>query len=124
MIIVIIMLIGVFCLICLVGGIVQYIKNPKPPDGLSYAEYKQYYQNKEWQLTNTNDYESKLDDIHENERIMLLDETIVKYNKLLDNLNEQYKNTYNESEKAKILAKQVSTLERLNRTLEKREKLD
>ena len=33
----------VFCLICVVGGIVQYIKTPKPPNGLTYQEYQNYY---------------------------------------------------------------------------------
>lgn len=121
MITVIIIIVLVYCFICLIIGIVQYIKSPKPPDGLTMKEYQQYYYNKEWQLDNNED---EIDDIHQNERIMLLDETIVKYNKLLDNLHEQYKSTYSETEKAKLLAKQVSTMERLNRALEKREKLE
>lgn len=68
--------------------------------------------------------EDELKEIQRQERTDLLDETIVKYNRLLDTLNEQYKNTWNESEKAKILTKQISTMEKLNRALEKREKLE
>lgn len=108
----------VWCFIFFIIGIIQYIKNPKPPNGLTYYEYKQYYIRKEWQ------HDNESDNIHESERVMLLDETIVKYNRLLDALNDQYKNTWNESEKNKILAKQIATMEKLNRALEKREKLD
>lgn len=120
---VIIIVVGlIYCLFCFILGIAQYIKNPKPPHGMTLYEYKQYYKNREWQQLT--DDESEIDDIHENERIMLLDETIVKYNKLLDNLNEQYKSTSDDKKRSTILAKQIVTLEKLNRALEKREKLD
>ena len=68
--------------------------------------------------------QDELHEIHKQERIEILDETIIKYNKLLDNLNEQYKTTWNENERSKILIKQISTMEKLNKALEKREKLD
>jgi hypothetical protein len=55
---------------------------------------------------------------------MLLDETIIKYNKLLDNLTDQYNNTYDEKERSRILSKQIITLEKLNKALEKRERLE
>ena len=71
-----------------------------------------------------NEDEDEHEDAAKAERIFILDETIVKYNRLLDNLSEQYKSTYNETEKAKILSKQISTMEKLNRALEKREKLE
>ena len=108
--------------ICCIIGIVQYITKPKPPNDLTLKEYKQYYKSREWQLDNNIDDE--VENIHENERIMLLDETIVKYNKLLDNLAEQYNNTLDEKKQSVILSKQIITLEKLNKALEKREKLD
>lgn len=123
MLIVIFGIIIVYCLICLIAGIVQYIKNPKPPDKLTLKEYHNYYKFKEWDIEEAEDIEAA-EDIQKEERIIILDETIVKYNKLLDTLSEQHKNTWNDSDKSKILAKQIATMERLTRALEKRAKLD
>lgn len=108
--------------VCVVVAVVQYIKEPKPPNGLTAKEYYQYYYNKEWLIPD--DEEDNLSEIHKNERAALLDETIIKYNKLLDSLIEQHNNTYNETEKTKLLTKQIATMEKLNRALEKREKLE
>lgn len=58
------------------------------------------------------------------EKIEILDNALIKYNRLLSSLEYQYKNETNEKKKAAILAKQISTLEKLNRTIEKREKLE
>lgn len=124
MIIILLISIGGFGLACFIIGLIQYIKNPKPPDGLTLAEYRHYYKNKEWLFDDDTELEDELHDINREERRLILDETILKYNRLLDNLTEQYKSTYSESEKSKILVKQVSVMERLNRALEKREKLD
>lgn len=33
---------------CVLAGVVQYIKNPKPPKYLTYNEYRNYYKHKEW----------------------------------------------------------------------------
>ena len=118
--IIILTLIMAFFLTGIIGGIVEYIKSPKPPNGLTIEQYKQWYNNKEW----LNDDEIDIDDVNKQERILILDETIVKYNKLLDNLHEQYNDTWNDKEKSKILTKQIATMEKLNRALEKREKLD
>lgn len=103
-------------------GFAQYEKNPKPPHGLTWKQYQQYYYNKEWLSTDEDEDESE--DETKAERINLLDETIVKYTRLLDSLTAQYNGTYSETEKAKILAKQISTMEKLNRALEKRERLE
>ena len=116
---VILIILGLYCVICLIGGITQYIKSPKPPNGLTWREYNDYYKSHAWELTE----ESEEDETRQ-ERITLLDETIIKYQRLLDNLNAQYKATYSESDKSKILAKQITTMEKLNRALEKREKLE
>ena len=70
------------------------------------------------------DESEQIEDIHKRERIEILDNTLVQYNKLLDSLAEQLRNEYNEKERAKILAKQITTLEKYNKALEKREKLD
>ena len=121
MIIIVFGFIIVLCFIGFIMGIFQYIKSPKPPDGLSLKEYQQYYYNKEWLVDTT---ENELEEIHRQERIDLLDETILKYTRLLDNLNEQYKNTYGSKEQSAILTKQIATMEKLNRALEKREKLE
>lgn len=120
-IIVMSLFLAAWCFACVIVGIVQYIKQPKPPSGLTLNEYRQYYYNREWLF---DDDESEIDDIHENERIMLLDETIIKYNKLLDNLTEQYNSTQDEKKRGVILSKQIITLEKLNKALEKREKLE
>ena len=116
MVIVISIIIGLYCVICLTLGIRQYIKSPKPPNGLTWKEYHDYYNNQEWLLEDDNDEPLS-------ERITLLDETIIKYQKLLDNLTAQYNGTWNDSERGKILAKQISTMEKLTRALEKRERL-
>lgn len=65
-----------------------------------------------------------LNEIHRLERIEILDNTLVQYNKLLDSLSDQLRHETNEKERSKILAKQITTLEKYNKALEKREKLD
>ena len=99
-------------------GIAQYKKHPKPPSGYSYEQAKQWYLYKEWEQDETPE------DAIKDERIAYLDEAIIKYNKLLESLTEQLKNTYDEKERSKLLTKQIATLEKLTRALEKREKLD
>lgn len=101
-------------------GIAQYKKYPKPPNGYTYEQLRDYYYYKEWEHPE----EESTEDATTAERIAYLDETIIKYNKLLESLNEQLKSTYNEKEKSRILAKQIVTLEKLNKALERREKLD
>lgn len=66
----------------------------------------------------------ELHDINKSERIELLDQALIKYNQLLDNLKLQYSQETDEKKRATILAKQISTLEKLNKALEKREKLE
>lgn len=66
----------------------------------------------------------ELHDINKAERIELLDQTLIKYNHLLDNLKLQYSQETDEKKRAAILVKQISTLEKLNKALEKREKLE
>lgn len=105
-----------------VAGVVQYNKAPKPPNGLTYAQYKQYYYNREWE--HIGDEDENTEDETQIEKRMYLDEAIIKYNKLLESLGEQLKNTYDEKERSKVLAKQITTLEKLTRALEKREKLE
>lgn len=105
----------------IVQGIMQYRNAPKPPKYKSYRKYYSYYQNREWEIEDTTDV---LADIHRQERIDLADETILKYNRLLDILVEQLKHEKDEKKRAALLAKQIATLERLQRALEKREKLD
>lgn len=63
-------------------------------------------------------------EINKLERIEILDNALIKYNRLLETLEREYKNESNDKKKAVILSKQIATLEKLNRTLEKREKLD
>lgn len=119
----------IYIVICVIGGIVTYIKNPKPPNGLTYKEYNQYYNNKEWLLYDNeedNEEDNEDEDAENaalNERRALLDETIIKYNKLLDNLDEQLQYTTDNKKRSVILSKQITTLEKLNRALEKLEKL-
>lgn len=102
----------------IIAGIVQYKKHPKPPDGLTYEQLRQYYYNREWER------EESTEDAIQDEKRLYLDEAIIKYNKLLESLAEQLKHTYDEKERSKILAKQIATLEKLARLLEKREKLE
>lgn len=100
-------------------GIAQYKKHPKPPNGYSYEQAKQWYFNREWEQD-----EESTEDAIKDERIAYLDEAIIKYNKLLESLGEQLKTTYDEKERSKLIARQITTLEKLARALEKREKLD
>lgn len=110
---------------CVIAGIVQYIINPKPPKGLKYTDYQQYYKNKEWRREpEPIQEETENDDINKLERIAILDETIVKYNRLLDSLQDLYNNTSDEQKRSIILSKQIVAMEKLNKALEKREKLD
>lgn len=98
-------LIAVYLAICVILGVVKYVRDNKPV-------------RVEWET----EEESESSETTQ-ERTMLLDETIVKYQRLLDNLTAQYNGSYSETEKAKILSKQITTMEKLNRALEKREKL-
>ena len=68
--------------------------------------------------------ETEETNIHKKERVEILDNTLVQYNKLLDNLADQLKAETDEKKRAAILLKQIATLEKYNRALEKREKLD
>ena len=63
-------------------------------------------------------------EIHKQERIDILDNTLTQYIKLLDSLATQLKEETDEKKRAVILSKQITTLEKYNRALEKREKLD
>ena len=63
-------------------------------------------------------------DIHKQERIEILDNTLVQYNKLLDSLAAQLKEETNEKKRAALLAKQIVIMEKYNKALEKREKLE
>jgi hypothetical protein len=96
---------AVYLAVCIIWGIVKYSKSQKTEIVFQ-------------------PFESTKESATQAERVLLLDETIVKYQRLLNNLHEQYNVTYNETEKSKILAKQISTMEKLNRALEKREKFD
>lgn len=120
MFIILLVIVLIYFFYCVVCGIVQYATVPKPPKYKSYREYYSYYQNREWEV----EEEDELQTIHRQERIDLADETILRYNRLLDSLVELYKNETDEKKRAAILAKQTITLEKLQRALEKREKLD
>lgn len=63
-------------------------------------------------------------DIHKQERIEILDNTLVQYVKLLDSLAVQLKEETNEKKRSLLLSKQIVTLEKYNKALEKREKLE
>ena len=65
-----------------------------------------------------------IEDINRQERIALLDQTLVQYNKLIDNLSYQYLNETDEKKKAVILSKQIAALEKYNKALERMEKLE
>ena len=64
--VVIILLGGIVAFVVgLVQGIVQYIKEPKPPKGLSYDKYHSYYKNREWEVNSAacdDDYDSDISD--------------------------------------------------------------
>ena len=67
---------------------------------------------------------NELEEINRQERITLLDQTLVQYNKLIDNLADQYLNETDEKKKAVILSKQIAALEKYNKALERMEKLE
>ena len=62
--------------------------------------------------------------ILEDERRENYDRQIDGYNKLLVLLDREYAAETNGKKKAAILSKQLATLEKLNKTIEKREKLE
>lgn len=100
-----IVIVGMFFLVPFVHGLIVGFKNTlKPEDESEQTE--------------------QTEDINKRERIEILDNTLVQYNKLLDSLAYQLRNETNEKERSKILSKQITTLEKYNRALEKREKLD
>ena len=68
--------------------------------------------------------EDEQNEINRLEKIEILDNALIKYNRLLDTLESQLQNETDSKRQAVILSKQISTLEKLNRTLEKREKLE
>ena len=63
-------------------------------------------------------------EINRREKIEILDNALIKYNRLLETLETQLQAETDHKKRAAILSKQISTLEKLNRTIEKREKLD
>ena len=68
--------------------------------------------------------QEQLNDINKQERIDIIDNTLVQYHKLLDSLATQLRDETNEKKRAALLRQQIITLEKLNRLLEKREKLE
>lgn len=114
----------IYCLVCMIWGIVHYRNVPKPPRRLSYREYFDYYSTYKPPMVYDEEVEEDETDVNKQERIDLLDETIVKYNRLLDSLTDQYRDTYDDKKRSAILAKQIVVMEKLNRALEKREKLE
>ena len=62
--------------------------------------------------------------IHKQERIDILDNTLVLYIKLMDSLAAQIKTETDEKKRSALIAKQITTNEKYNKALEKREKLD
>ena len=62
--------------------------------------------------------------ILEDERRENYDRQIDGYNKLLVLLDREYTKETDNKKKAAILSKQLATLEKLNKTIEKREKLE
>lgn len=68
--------------------------------------------------------EDEINEINRREKIEILDNALVKYNRLLETLETQLQAETDPKKRATILSKQISTLEKLNRTLEKREKLE
>lgn len=53
-----------------------------------------------------------------------LENAVTKYNRLLDILDMEYRNETDNKKRIAILTKQTATLEKLNRTIEKLEKLE
>lgn len=70
------------------------------------------------------DEQNELNEINKQERINIIDNALVQYHKLLDSLAYQLRNETNEKKRSILLRQQIVTLEKLNRLLEKREKLD
>lgn len=68
--------------------------------------------------------EDEIKEIQKQEKLDILDQTIVKYNRLIDSLAALYDTETDEKKKAAILRQQITALEKLNRALEKLEKLD
>jgi hypothetical protein len=106
-------ILSVFIILCIPAFIDGYTGN--------YKHAKYYGVTIEKDETSEQD---ELNEINKQERIDIIDETLVKYNKLLDLLKEQYHEETNEQKKAAILKQQIITLEKLNKALEKREKLE
>lgn len=68
--------------------------------------------------------QEELQELNKQERIEILDQTIIKYNHLLNSLDYQLKTEKDEKKKAALLAKQITVLEKYNKALERMEKLD
>lgn len=68
--------------------------------------------------------QEELQAINKEERITIQEETIIQYNKLIDTLSAQYNNETNDKRKAALLKQRIIALEKLNKALEKREKLE
>lgn len=62
--------------------------------------------------------------IHKQERIELLDNTLILYIQLIDSLTAQIRNETNEKKRAALIAKQIITIEKYNKALEKRERIE
>ena len=66
----------------------------------------------------------ELQALNKEERLDIVCLTIRQYNTLIENLEKQYQLETDEKKKAAILRQQVIALEKLNKALEKREKLE
>lgn len=107
-------IISIFILLCIPAFIDGYTGKPR---------FAKYYGVK-IEPDETNETNETSADIHKQERIDILDNTLVQYNKLLDNLADQLRDEPDEKKRAAILSKQIIILEKYNKALEKREKME
>lgn len=103
--IIIIVIFGLFFLIPFMAGLFGV----KPPNSAEQTEQTE---------------REELSAIHKQERIDIMDNTLVQYIKLMDSLAAQLKTETDEKKRSVLLAKQITTNEKYTKALEKREKLD
>ena len=123
--------IGAFILYGIIRAVCEVCIEPRPPRGYSHKQCRDWYYNKRWEtIIDTTEYNNEnyinddMETIIKDDRVENYDIQIEACTRLIKLLEGELKEENDTKKQATILSKQITTLEKLNRLMEKRGKLD
>ena len=105
-------------IVCFICGIVQYVKTPKPPHWMTYKEYCNYYQNKEWLIEDEEE-----EAIEDSPQYAFLESQYRQLQEIYSLLEEQLAETRDNKKRQTILSKMLTIDRQVYNTREKMKKL-